>query len=73
MRSWVGIEVGKVIKNVSCVVMSVKVSVSLILHYQYDCIYYVAPPVKMGAWSITCVLRQRIYYSSLQHREYKRH
>ena len=29
MRSWVGIEVGnsKVIKNVSCVVMSVRVSV----------------------------------------------
>ena len=26
MRSWVGIEVGKVIKNVSCVVMSVRVS-----------------------------------------------
>ena len=62
MRSWVGIEVGKVIKNVSCVVMSVRVSVSLILYYQYDCIYYVAPPVKMGAWSITCVLRQQIYY-----------
>ena len=31
-------------------------------HLQYDCIYYVAPPVKMGAWSITCVLRQQIYY-----------
>ena len=58
----IGIEVGKVIKNVSCVVMSVRVSVSPILHYQYDCIYYVAPPVKMGAWSITCVLRQQIYY-----------
>ena len=27
MRSWVGIEVGKVIKDVSCVVMSVRVSV----------------------------------------------
>ena len=27
MRSWVDIEVGKVIKNVSCVVMSVSVSV----------------------------------------------
>ena len=27
MRSWVGKEVGKVIKNVSCVVMSVTVSV----------------------------------------------
>ena len=27
MRSCVGIEVGKVIKNVSCVVMSVRVSV----------------------------------------------
>ena len=27
MRSWVGIEVGKVIKNVSCVVMSGRVSV----------------------------------------------
>ena len=27
MRSWVGIEVGKAIKNVSCVVMSVRVSV----------------------------------------------
>ena len=27
MRSWVGIEVGKVIKNVCCVVMSVRVSV----------------------------------------------
>ena len=27
MRSLVGIEVGKVIKNVSCVVMSVRVSV----------------------------------------------
>ena len=27
MRSWVGIEVGKVIKNVCCVVMSVSVSV----------------------------------------------
>ena len=26
-RSWVGIEVGKVIKNVCCVVMSVRVSV----------------------------------------------
>ena len=27
MRSWVGIEVGKVIKNVCCVVMCVRVSV----------------------------------------------
>ena len=27
MRSWVGIEVGKVIKDVTCVVMSVRVSV----------------------------------------------
>ena len=27
MRSWVGIEVGKVIKNVSCVVIIVRVSV----------------------------------------------
>ena len=27
LRSWVGIEVGKVIKNVCCVVMSVRVSV----------------------------------------------
>ena len=27
MRSWVGIEVGTVIKNVCCVVMSVRVSV----------------------------------------------
>ena len=27
MRSWVGIEVGNVIKNVTCVVMSVRVSV----------------------------------------------
>ena len=27
MRRWVSIEVGKVIKNVSCVLMSVKVSV----------------------------------------------
>ena len=27
MMSWLGIEVGKVIKNVSCVVMNVRVSV----------------------------------------------
>ena len=35
MRSWIGIEVGKVIKNVNCVVMSVSVS-----HVLWECSAY---------------------------------
>ena len=35
MRSWVGVEVGKVIKNVNCVVMSVRVSVMCCGSVQY--------------------------------------
>ena len=37
MRSWVGIDVGKVIKNVSCVVMSVRVSVLCCWSVQHNC------------------------------------
>ena len=37
MRSWVGIDVGKVIKNVSCVVMSVRVSVLCCWSVQNNC------------------------------------
>ena len=36
MRSWVGIEVGKVIKNVCCVVMSVRVSVMCCVSVQHN-------------------------------------
>ena len=35
MRSWVDIEAGKVIKNVSCLVMSVRVSV-----VSWECVAY---------------------------------
>ena len=35
-RSWVGIEVGKVIKNVSCVVMSVRVCCGSVQHNNYS-------------------------------------
>ena len=39
MRSWVGIEVGKVIKNVSCMVMSVRVSVMCCGSVQHIIVY----------------------------------